>query len=167
MKGDIARGVVTCLIGVALILGRELFDAPWVVGVAFLLLGTVFLVRGARWRTRSPDDGLIDQAFALSASDSVASEQILGKVFAARAESDRQELARLEHEARGSPIAARELRRRLQETLRQRADATRHFKLHMANDSRLPSVLRNIDEANVQTSRLLAEVETRLKELQP
>jgi hypothetical protein len=132
-----------------------------------MLIGGLFFIRSARWRIQNPDEKLIDEALALEGDDPVASDRMLDRVFAARAESDLRELERLRHEARGNPVAAEQLLRKLQETLRQRGDARRHFEAHMANDPRLASVLRNIDDANAETKALLVEVEGRLRQLRP
>ena len=170
MTGNVVRGLLLLVSGSIVLLGGLMlgFSWPWPIGAVFLVLALIELLRAARYsRNRLPDDVLFDEAERLEKNDPIAAEQLVNEGLRLAAAREERELAELRSQAHFDARAAKELRQRLNRTLQMREAAKRDFAATMARDPRLPSVLRNLEEANQDTRRLLEELQVDLRRLEP
>jgi len=170
MSGGFGRGIILCAIGAIYLLGRFLLDSPWPwpIGYGFFALGVVEIWRaGQSRRNRSPTDKMLDEADAIRRKDPIEADRVEDEAFRIRGEEEKQAIERLRVEARHDVRAARELEEKLHRTLTLRTAARVNFETNMADDPRLPAVLRNMDEANAETQKLLDEARDNIRRLRP
>jgi hypothetical protein len=133
-----------------------------------VVVGIVQIWRGVQYlKNRSQSDILLDEAAALEKRNPVAAEHMLHQGLSLGAAEERRKIEQLRSRARKDAQAARELASLLQERLKLRAAAKYDFETNMAGDPRLPTVLQNLEEANVETRNLLEEVNSNLRRLNP
>src|SRR5258708_1287448 len=154
MRSSVVRGVILCLMGAIYLWERW----PWPVGYAFVAFGVIELWRGAQYRrNRSPTDKMLDEADAIRKKDAIEADRLEDEAFRIRGEEEKLAIERLGAESRHDVRAARELEEKLQRILKLRTAARMDFETNRAADPRLPAVLRNMDEANAETQKLLEE----------
>jgi len=170
MSSSVVRGVILCLMGALYLWERFFLDArwPWPVGYAFVAFGIIELWRGAQYRrNRSPTDKMLDEADAVRKRDPIEADRLEDEAFRIRGEEEKLAIERLRAEARHDVRVARELEEKLHRILKLRAAARMDFEANRADDPRLPAVLRNMDEANAETQKLLEEARDNMRRLRP